>query len=162
MKAYLLLEFARRARQLPLEEFLVKSPGEWLIWEPGRWRPVGNRPGTIAYEPPTIAEPPGGEALAIKLELLPGRADVRLGRVPESDISIDDATVSRTHLVFKRTQHTWRLSDPGSSNGSTIDGKKLYEGQELPLSDGSRITAGGVRLTYHDARGFYWRIRSMT
>lgn len=57
-----------------------------------------------------------------------------------SDVPIDDPTVSRIHARLVKTDGVWYLSDMGSRNGTTVDGKKAVGREAIPLSDGSRIS----------------------
>jgi pSer/pThr/pTyr-binding forkhead associated (FHA) protein len=69
-----------------------------------------------------------------------------IGRRPDSDVFLDDVTVSRDHaLLVSRGEH-WYLDDCGSLNGtyvnrSRIDSHRLEEGDELQI--------GKYKLTYH-------------
>ena len=44
-----------------------------------------------------------------------------IGRSPESEIFLDDVTVSRTHAVIERTGSGFALTDLGSLNGTYIN-----------------------------------------
>jgi hypothetical protein len=44
-----------------------------------------------------------------------------LGRHPESDIFLDDITVSRRHATIKRGDGGYEVSDAGSLNGTYVD-----------------------------------------
>src|SRR5262245_21172002 len=44
-----------------------------------------------------------------------------LGRHPQSDIFLDDITVSRRHAVVRRTPGGYEVSDAGSLNGTYVD-----------------------------------------
>jgi hypothetical protein len=61
-----------------------------------------------------------------------------VGRRPESDIFLDDVTVSRDHAVIVRRGHDYYLDDCGSLNGtyvnrSRIDSHRLADGDELQI-----------------------------
>ena len=45
----------------------------------------------------------------------------RLGRHPESEISLDDITVSRRHAEIERTADGYIVSDAGSLNGTYVN-----------------------------------------
>jgi pSer/pThr/pTyr-binding forkhead associated (FHA) protein len=74
------------------------------------------------------------------------RERMSIGRRPDSDVFLDDVTVSRDHaLLVSRGEH-WYLDDCGSLNGtyvnrSRIDSHRLEEGDELQI--------GKYKLTYH-------------
>ena len=63
---------------------------------------------------------------------------VTLGRHPESDIFLDDITVSRRHAEVRRHGVQYRVRDVGSLNGTYInrdrvDEQELHEGDELQV-----------------------------
>jgi FHA domain len=69
-----------------------------------------------------------------------------IGRRPDSDVFLDDITVSRDHAVMVRRGDDWHLDDCGSLNGTyvnrtRIDSQKLKEGDEVQI--------GKYKLTYH-------------
>jgi hypothetical protein len=63
---------------------------------------------------------------------------VTIGRRPDSDIFLDDVTVSRDHALLVRRAGDYHLDDLGSLNGtyvnrSRIDSKRLEDGDELQI-----------------------------
>ncbi len=97
------------------------------------------------------ADPRGpGESLAIAVPRQSrSRPYATLGRGPENDIVVDDATLSRVHLVLMRSPAGgWTVRDAGSSNGTLLDGRRLAAGQPEPLPSGARLQAGSVHLTF--------------
>ena len=48
-----------------------------------------------------------------------------LGRHPDSDIFLDDITVSRRHAVVRRIGDAYEVSDVGSLNGTYVDHKRV-------------------------------------
>ena len=50
---------------------------------------------------------------------------VSIGRSPESEIFLNDVTVSRTHAVIERNGSTFSLTDLGSLNGTYINNQSL-------------------------------------
>jgi hypothetical protein len=79
-------------------------------------------------------------------------AEVRIGRLGEhsgSDSEIDltgppsDPGVSRLHAVLLRGQNgSWSVVDPGSANGTLVNGTEIARDQIVPLNDGDRIHLG--------------------
>jgi pSer/pThr/pTyr-binding forkhead associated (FHA) protein len=95
----------------------------------------------------------------IELAAKDGGPEVRLGRDAENDLVIDDATLSRVHLVLRRDPRgAWTAQDTGSRNGTRVDGAPATS--PLPLRVRSVIEAGAVRLTFYDAATLYARLRS--
>jgi hypothetical protein len=62
-----------------------------------------------------------------------------IGRSPESDVLLDDITVSRKHVILKREGKTCRLIDTGSLNGSYLNGNIV---EEAILQNGDRLQIG--------------------
>src|ERR671918_1349215 len=66
-------------------------------------------------------------------------ADVtRIGRHPESDIFLDDITVSRRHAEIRRGSDGFSLHDVGSLNGTYVNRERV-EGAELRSGDEVQI-----------------------
>ena len=49
----------------------------------------------------------------------------RAGRHPDSDIFLDDITVSRRHAAVRRVDGAYEVSDVGSLNGTYVDHKRV-------------------------------------
>ncbi|MFN8083080.1 MAG: FHA domain-containing protein [Dermatophilaceae bacterium] len=76
-------------------------------------------------------------------------AEVSAGRHPDSDIFLDDVTVSRRHAVFVREEGGYRVRDVGSLNGTYVN-RSLVD--EAVLRAGDEVQIGKFRLTYNPAR----------
>lgn len=70
---------------------------------------------------------------------------VAIGRHPESDIFLDDITVSRRHAEVVRTGSGHEVIDAGSLNGTYVN-RKLVE--RAALSDGDELQVGKFKLVY--------------
>ena len=152
MTSFLLSWLRRRYAASALADFEKAHPHDWLVWEPGTWHPPERAGHTLVgtAAAPDAAPPAAGEALAMALPREGRSPYVTLGRGPESDLVIDDATLSRVHLVFMRgADGTWTVRDAGSSNGSRIAGQRLDPGRPVPVPPGTALVAGGVSLTFH-------------
>jgi hypothetical protein len=68
-----------------------------------------------------------------------------VGRHPESDIFLDDVTVSRRHAEFTRVGDGFVVRDVGSLNGTYLNRERL---EEAPLSNGDEVQIGKFRLVY--------------
>lgn len=159
MKSYLLSWLKKTHAGRKLDEFERAMPGPWLVWEAGPWRPPTARRITLAAGPTTrlLAS---GESLAIHLASKDGGAEVRLGRDAANDLVVDDATLSRVHLVFRRDAlERWTVHDAGSRNGTKVDGVPAGAAP-VPVSPGAVIEAGAVRLTFYDGAGLFLRLRA--
>lgn len=67
------------------------------------------------------------------------------GRHAESDIFLDDVTVSRRHAEFHRSGNRFSVKDSGSLNGTYVNGE-LAESTEL--INGDSIQIGKYRLLF--------------
>ena len=75
---------------------------------------------------------PSGEALT-------------LGRSPESNIFLDDVTVSRKHATISKLEGAWRLVDAGSLNGTYVNKQRVTESV---LQDGDEVQVGKYRFVF--------------
>jgi pSer/pThr/pTyr-binding forkhead associated (FHA) protein len=158
VKTYLISWLRKTHLGHRLEQFERLRPGPWLVWEAGPWRPPSARRETLQAGPQTrlLAS---GESLAIELAAKNGGAEVRLGRDADNDLVIDDATLSRVHLILRRApKGAWSVHDAGSRNGTKVDGAPAK--MALPIEQGSVIEAGAVRLTFYESAGLYARLKS--
>jgi pSer/pThr/pTyr-binding forkhead associated (FHA) protein len=71
------------------------------------------------------------------------------GRRPESDIFLDDVTVSRKHAEFIRREGQFVVRDVGSLNGTYVDRDRI---EEAVLKDGDEVQIGKYRLVFHPSR----------
>jgi pSer/pThr/pTyr-binding forkhead associated (FHA) protein len=71
--------------------------------------------------------------------------EVSAGRHPDSEIFLDDVTVSRRHAVFRRTSHGYLVADVGSLNGTYVNRDRI---DEVLLSGGDEVQIGKFRLVY--------------
>jgi FHA domain/zinc-ribbon domain len=68
------------------------------------------------------------------------------GRQPDSDIFLDDVTVSRRHAQFTRTDHGFVVADVGSLNGTYLNRQRIE--QETPVRNGDEVQVGKFRLLF--------------
>lgn len=70
---------------------------------------------------------------------------VSAGRHPQSDIFLDDVTVSRRHAEFRRTSGGYEVSDVGSLNGTYVNREPIEASR---LSNGDEVQIGKFRLVF--------------
>jgi len=71
---------------------------------------------------------------------------VRAGRHPESDIFLDDITVSRRHVeITPEDGGAYSLRDVGSLNGTYVNRERI---DEVQLSPGDEVQIGKFKLVY--------------
>jgi hypothetical protein len=73
------------------------------------------------------------------------RAEITIGRSATNTIVVSDPRVSGHHAVIRRDGDAFILSDPGSTNGTFINGSRLTAPQRLQIGD--TITLGGTSFT---------------
>jgi len=70
---------------------------------------------------------------------------VTAGRHPDSEIFLDDVTVSRRHAEFRRTPEGYTVADVGSLNGTYVNRDRI---DEVALQGGDEVQIGKYRLVY--------------
>src|SRR3954454_2074099 len=73
------------------------------------------------------------------------RDKVTAGRHPESDIFLDDVTVSRRHAEVRRTAEGFEVADIGSLNGTYVSREPI---EVSPLTNGDEVQIGKFRLVF--------------
>jgi hypothetical protein len=67
------------------------------------------------------------------------------GRHPDSDIFLDDVTVSRRHAEFRREGSGYNVHDVGSLNGTYVNRERI---EVVALVGGDEVQIGKFRLVY--------------
>lgn len=74
---------------------------------------------------------------------------VNAGRHPDSEIFLDDVTVSRRHAEFRRQGTVFSVSDVGSLNGTYVNRDRI---DRVELHDGDEVQIGKYRLVFFAGR----------
>jgi hypothetical protein len=118
---------------------------------------------TISFHPDPALE--GGDDVGVDLQEVPegvGALIVRrgrnagsrylldgevttAGRHPDSDIFLDDVTVSRRHVEIRRDGSDYTMRDAGSLNGTYLNRERV---DEAPLRDGDELQIGSFKLVF--------------
>jgi pSer/pThr/pTyr-binding forkhead associated (FHA) protein len=69
----------------------------------------------------------------------------RVGRHPESEIFLDDITVSRRHAEFGREGASYVVKDVGSLNGTYVNRERI---EEVTLTSGDEVQIGKFKLVF--------------
>ena len=80
-----------------------------------------------------------GESFALE------RDRMTIGRRPDSDIFLDDVTVSRDHALLVRRNGEFYLDDLGSLNGTYVNRRRI---ESHRLADGDELQVGKYKLTF--------------
>ena len=82
-----------------------------------------------------------------------GRRSAARGLAPEIDLAGPpaDPGVSRLHaMLIAGPDGTWGVLDPGSANGTLVNGREIAVGDLIPLREGDRINLGAwTAITVH-------------
>jgi len=78
-----------------------------------------------------------------------------LGRSIDSDIKINDKSVSLRHAVIVRMKNNLYIMDLNSTNGTILNSKRLRPMRHVRLKDGDIITLGTVPLSLSLFRDAY-------
>lgn len=70
---------------------------------------------------------------------------VTVGRHPESDIFLDDITVSRRHAEFIDENGSYKVKDVGSLNGTYVNRERI---EEVFLKTGDEVQVGKFKLLF--------------
>jgi len=154
--AFSLLALRRLAMR---DEFLARYPHPWVVWEPVVWKPSPLNAATTATLPASFStrppQRPDGDALCFELA---GEEPVKLGRGPDCDLRINDATVSREHLWLEPSAGGWSLR-PGASQAARtlLDGAPLPP-EGAPIGPGAELRLGGLILHFEDPASMIRRL----
>jgi len=79
-------------------------------------------------------------------EMFPLVSDrMTVGRRPDSDVFLDDVTVSRDHALIVRRGGDYYLDDCGSLNGTYVNRERIESHQ---LADGDELQIGKYKLAF--------------
>ena len=70
-----------------------------------------------------------------------------IGRHPQSDIPLDDITVSRRHAQVIFFEGKYKVRDVGSLNGTYVNQQRV---DEVVLAHGDELQIGKFRLVFFD------------
>lgn len=113
-----------------------------------------SEPTVTDLEPP-LPEPLANDALVVihakdksmqGARHVLGTGPVRIGRLPDNEIVLDDVAVSRRHARFEKRPSGWVLMDVGSHNGTLWNDADVSG--EVKLRNGDRVKIGSVIFKY--------------
>jgi pSer/pThr/pTyr-binding forkhead associated (FHA) protein len=119
------------------------STASYTLSDTGEVEPVDLEQVT-ARGPALVIRAGGGRAG----ETFPLEKDrLTIGRRPDSDIFLDDVTVSRDHAILVRRSHDFFLDDRGSLNGTYVNRSRI---ESQRLSHGDELQIGKYKLAFLD------------
>jgi pSer/pThr/pTyr-binding forkhead associated (FHA) protein len=98
---------------------------------------------TTAHGPALVIRAGGGrvgESFAVQGQRM------SIGRRPDSDVFLDDVTVSRDHALLIERSGQWHLDDCGSLNGTYVNRTRI---ESQRLEEGDEVQIGKYKLTFH-------------
>jgi pSer/pThr/pTyr-binding forkhead associated (FHA) protein len=100
-------------------------------------------PDPVAERGATLVIRSGGGRSGESFSVVGDRLTV--GRRPDSDIFLDDVTVSRDHAILVRRAGAYHLDDGGSLNGTYVNRQRI---ESHRLSDGDELQIGKYKLAF--------------
>jgi hypothetical protein len=70
---------------------------------------------------------------------------LRIGRAPDTDIFLDDVTVSRHHAELRHGAEGWSIRDIGSLNGTYVNRVRV---EDQHLDGGDEVQVGKFRFVF--------------
>jgi len=72
---------------------------------------------------------------------------IKIGRLPDNDIVLNDILISRRHCEIRREAGRWKIIDPGSLNGIYVNGLRI---NETVLAHGDVLVIGNFQFIFED------------
>jgi hypothetical protein len=167
-KQWLALKLGQGRRQ-----FIEAHPVPFLVWKEGSASEYPRPPGDT-LRPPHVAFHTGASRGGLKVsaplaslerarvyavQKSPGRPfpeRVSVGRAPNCDIVLREASVSKLHAHFLHVTETGAdVADAKSSNGTRVNGVLVAAGEKRKVDVGDKLTFGAVTLEWIDAEALY-------
>ena len=126
---------------VPSESAREPSTATYRVGETGELIPV--ELDAVVSEGAALVIRSGGGRVG---ESFPLRGDrMTVGRRPDSDVFLDDVTVSRDHALIVRRNGGFWLDDLGSLNGTYVNRRRIDSHR---LEDGDELQVGKYKLTF--------------
>jgi FHA domain/zinc-ribbon domain len=93
---------------------------------------------------PALVIRAGGGRVGESFQVLGERMSI--GRRPDSEVFLDDITVSRDHALLIHRGDMWHLDDCGSLNGTYVNRERI---ESHRLEEGDEVQIGKYKLTFH-------------
>jgi hypothetical protein len=118
------------------------STATYRIDETGELVPVDVEQ-VVAHEGAAVVIRAGGGRVGESFALDHDR--MTIGRRPDSDVFLDDVTVSRDHTLLVKRGGDYYLDDLGSLNGTYVNRHRI---ESHRLEDGDELQVGKFKLTF--------------
>ena len=74
-------------------------------------------------------------------------SETRIGRGDQNNFQLNDPSISRDHALIRRVEGEYVLSDLDSSNGTFVNGQRVYEARRL--APGDRVRLANVEFAFN-------------
>ena len=74
-------------------------------------------------------------------------SETRIGRGEQNNFQLNDPSISRDHALIRRVEGEYVLSDLDSSNGTFVNGQRVYEPRRL--APGDRVRLANVEFAFN-------------
>ena len=121
----------------------------------------------LARQDPLLDAPGIQDDVVVNLDRIPGGAAIlvvrdgpnagdnfslagdslSIGRHPDSDVVLDDLTVSRRHVSIRRDEEGFVLEDHGSLNGTYVNNDRV---EQCRLVHGDEVQVGRYRMVFFE------------
>jgi|GEM_PF-5620377 len=146
---------AHPLKDLAEEERLFQVHGEGMLTSFPRIKSLGTTGAAAAVIARTLYRP--AEVSAAELVMEDGRTltvnenGLRIGRMPDNDLVLNDSLVSRHHCAITGTPAGFVLTDLQSTHGTTVNDERVTIAR--PLADGDELVVGATRIKFQVAPG---------
>ncbi|MBL9037226.1 MAG: FHA domain-containing protein [Archangium sp.] len=161
-------ELAQLARTLDVEGFSAQIGPFALMQRPPHEVRVKSSRGVVhtSARPMLVMRPPPAsiDFGDLQVALLPppsadGSSELIIGRAPDCDVVVEDATVSKRHARIRWDGGHGVLRELGSTNGTFVEGRRIKS--SWTLEDGNALGFGEAHFLYLLAPTLYRRMRQV-
>lgn len=137
-------------KDLAEEERLFQVHAEGMLTSFPRIKSLGTSGAAAAAVARTLYRPAAVSAAELMME--DGRTipvdenGLRIGRMPDNDLVLNDNLVSRHHCAITGTPAGFVLTDLQSTHGTTVNGERVTIAR--PLADGDLLVIGATRVQF--------------
>lgn len=137
-------------KDLAEEERLFQVRAEGMLTSFPRIKSLGTSGAAAAAVARTLYRP--ADVSAAELVMEDGRTltldenGLRIGRMPDNDLVLNDNLVSRHHCAITGTPAGFVLTDLQSTHGTTVNDERVTVAR--PLADGDELVIGATRIRF--------------
>lgn len=137
-------------KDLAEEERLFQVHAEGMLASFPRIKSLGTSGAAAAAVARTLYRPAAVAAAELLMEdgrtIAVDENGLRIGRMPDNDLVLNDNLVSRHHCAITGTPAGFVLTDLQSTHGTTVNGERLTTAR--PLEDGDLLAVGETRMQF--------------